>query len=187
MLEGLIVLASYGFSGGGFGEFLAQAEQMGLFSYILPFLLIFALVNGILTRTKLFDDNKAISGIISFVVGLMALQFDTVPLFFSVIFPKLGVGLAVILVVIILLGLFMPYKKGWITYLLFGIGAIILIAVLSGTAGDLGWSMGYIFREQLGTLLWGIVFIVIVAIIANMGSEKDDPKDLMSLLTKPFH
>ena len=94
-----VMLASHGFFGGGYyggsiGNVLAYWEQAGFFSYVLPFLLIFALVYGILTRTQIFKDNRAVNGILALTVGLLALQFDFVPVFFSEIFPRLGVALA---------------------------------------------------------------------------------------------
>ena len=88
-----------------------QWEQAGFFTYLLPFLLIFALVFGILTQIKLFKDSKSINGIIALVVGLLALQFPMVPQFFSEIFPRLGIGLSIILVIMILLGLFLNSEK----------------------------------------------------------------------------
>ena len=171
-MESIITaLASYGiYAGGEVGELFSNLEQMGFFSYLLPFLLVFALVNGILTKTKIFDD-KAVNGIIAFAVGLLALQFDFVPVFFSEIFPRLGVGLAIILVIIILVGSFLP-KTNWAKYTIFGIAAVILIFVLSSTADALGWTMGQVLRENLGTFLGGLVIIILFAIAANAGSEK---------------
>src|SRR3990167_5223415 len=101
MFNGVIFLATYGFNGGTFGNLLSQWEQLGVFSYVLPFLLIFALVFGILMRTKIFEENKGINGIIALSTALMALQFNFVPIFFSDIFPKLGIGISVILAGII--------------------------------------------------------------------------------------
>ena len=95
--------ATYGYYGGAIGDVLNQWEQAGFFSYVLPFLLIFALVFGILSSIQVFKENRAIDAIIALVVGLMALQFEMVPIFFAQVFPRLGVALSVILVILILL------------------------------------------------------------------------------------
>ena len=112
MLEGLlsnIVMASYTyFEGGAIGDMLSKWQQAGFFSYVLPFLLIFALIFAILERVGIFKDNKAINAIIAAVVGLMSLQVQMVSQFFAEIFPRLGVGLAILLVLLILTGLFIP-------------------------------------------------------------------------------
>jgi len=102
MLDKILTLQTSGYYGGTFGGVLSYMEQAGFFAYILPFLLIFALVFGILTKTQIFKNNKAINGIIALVVGLLSLQFDFVPIFFSEIFPRMGVGLAIILALLIL-------------------------------------------------------------------------------------
>ena len=114
MIKEFLFLQSYSyFEGGAIGNILSQWEAMGFFSYVLPFLLIFAMVFGILIQLRLFRDNKTINAIIALAVGLMALQFSFVPRFFSEIFPRLGVGLVVILIIIILTGLFANPEDKW--------------------------------------------------------------------------
>ena len=183
MLEKVVFLQSFSYYGGGvIGDMLRTWEYAGVFDYILPFLLIFALVFVILTRIDLFGDkNRGIAGIIALVVGLMALRLDIVSTFFSEIFPRLGIGLAIILVVLILTGIFMDPKKGIFTWILLGIGAVIAIIVLIQTAGSLGWSSGYWWYDNW-QLVAGIIFIlVIVGVIVGGGGSKgdDDYKPLL--------
>ena len=156
-----VMLVSYPYYGGGtIGQILSQWEQYGFFSIILPFLLIFALVFGILEKTNVFKDNRSVNGIIALVVGLMSLQFPFVTVFFSEIFWRLGVALSIILVVLIILGIFIP-KKSWVTYALFGIGVIILIVTLVNTAGAVGWYSGYWWYDNW-PLVAGAIFIIAV-------------------------
>ncbi len=170
MLSG-VMLAWYGyFEGGAIGDMLSQWEQAGFFSYLLPFLLIFALVFGLLTQTKIFKDNKAINGIIAFVVGLMALQFEFVPRFFSEIFPRLGVGLAILLLILIFIGMFADPDSNAVMYAMLGIGAIIVIIILVQTAGAVGWSSGWWWQENW-KMIAGIVFVLAVFGIIIGGSR----------------
>src|SRR6056297_2047698 len=126
MIEGLIALASYSLgTGGGIGNALFQLEQMGVFAYLLPFLLIFALVYGILTKTTILGNNKGINVVLAIAIGLMALQFNFVSYFFAEIFPRLGVGLAILLVMAILIGAFVDLDdQKWAKWLFFGVGAL---------------------------------------------------------------
>lgn len=161
-----VFLASYNYYGGAIGDAISQAEQSGFFAYVLPFLLIFSLVFGILSSIKIFKDNKAVEAIIALVVGLMSLQFDMVPIFFSQIFPRLGIALSVILVFIILAGFFVDPSKGWIMYTLLGIGTIAAISVLVSTAGATGFPMSSVIYNNLGTIaIIGFVIIVLAIIV----------------------
>ncbi|MBU2052851.1 MAG: hypothetical protein KJ721_01255 [Nanoarchaeota archaeon] len=178
-----MVLAWYGsYGGGAIGDMFSLWEQYGFFAYILPFLLIFALIFGILEKTKIFDDNKTISGIIAFVVGLMALQFDIVPQFFSEVFPRLGVGLAIVLILLIVVGLFAdPDSKG-ITYTIMGIGAIIVVVILVQTAGAVGWSSTWWWSDNW-PLVAGVV-IILVAVVAMVGAGNPSTGKDKSILAR---
>lgn len=162
-----------GYYGGTFGELLFQMEQAGFFAYVLPFLLIFALVFGILTRTQIFKNNKAINGVLALVVGLLSLQFDFVPIFFSEIFPRLGVGLIIILALLILAGLFFDPKNKLINYSLLAVGVIIFLVVLIQTFGWVGWTSGFLLYDNWPGIVMMIVFLAIVALVINsVGSRR---------------
>jgi len=175
MIGGLISLTSYGFFGGGsIGNILAQWEQAGIFSYMLPFLLIFAMVFGVLVKTNLFKENKSINAIIALAVSLMALQFNFVSIFFSELFPRMAIGLIILLVVIILLGIFAPNEK-WVNYTFFGVAVVVLISVLVNSAGAVSFFGG----GFLGNIYWPsiipwVVLIIILAVIVG-ASTKSTP------------
>lgn len=168
-----------GFFGGDLGNLLASWEQMGVFSYVLPFLLIFAIVFGILSRTNIFGENKGLNAVVALVIGLLSLQFQLVPVFFSQIFPNLGVGLSIILIMMILLGLFIPYdKQNKMNYLLLGVAAIIFVIVVANSFSSTGYYgfsdiMYFIYAHLTGIV---ITLIVLIAIGAVIGSGGPKPK-----------
>ncbi len=174
MLEGMIFLAAFGT--GSIGEMLNKWSEYGFFEYVLPFLLIFAILNGILSQTKIFQENKSVNVIISLSVALMSLQFGFVSKFLAEIFPRLGIGLVIILVVIIIMGLFLP-AEGWITYTLFGIGAIILVVILVQTAGVLGWEGGYWWYENWQEIAGIVGIVVVLIILVNAGGPPSKSKN----------
>lgn len=177
MLDKIFTLQFGGFYGGSFGNLISSMEQAGFFSYVLPFLLIFALVFGILTRTQIFKNNKAINAVLALVVGLLSLQFNFVPIFFSEIFPRLGVGLAIILALLILAGLFFDPKNKLINYSLLFIGFIIFLVVLVQTFGWVGWTSGFILYDNWPTIIMGIVVLGIIALVFNsVGPKKPLPE-----------
>jgi hypothetical protein len=111
-------------------EVLNIWNDLGVFSYVIPFLLIFAVVFAILKKTKILGkDNDGILAIIATALGLLSLQFDYVSEFFAVIFPRFGIGISIFLVLIILLGFFIPKdegadKMGWVGWVT-GLGVVI--------------------------------------------------------------
>ncbi len=174
MIKGLIFMDWAGYSGTTIGDMLGKWEQAGIFSYILPFLVLFALIFGILNQIKLFKDNRAINAIIALAVGLMALQFEFVPRFFAEVFPRLGIGLAILLVILILVGLFIDPDKPGIMYTLLAIGLVIVVVVLINAGAASGYDTGYWWKENWDTILGIIIFLVIFGLIVFSGTKPSD-------------
>jgi len=172
--EGLIFLYSYGYYGGAIGNALSRLEQMGFFAYVLPFLLIFALVFGILSSMKIFRENRGVDAVIALVVALMALQFDFVPVFFSQVFPRMGVALAAVLVILIVAGFFVNPKQAWQMYIFLGIGVIAAIAVVVSTFQNVGFYSSYWIYQYLPEVALLIAVIIIVLIVTQV--IKTDPE-----------
>ncbi len=137
-----------------FGTALNQLASLGFFDYVLPFLLIFALVFGILSKMKLFGENRGISAIIAMAVGLLSLQWGFVPQFFSAVFPRAGVALAIILVLIIIAGGFVDTSHSYVGYGLLTIGVVAVIVTLLNTSDALGWYSGAWVRENAFSLIF---------------------------------
>ena len=178
MLEHVLSFQFGGFYGGDVGNLLSYWEQLGVFSYVLPFLLIFAIVFGILTKIKVFGENKGLNAVIALVVGLLALQYAFVSLFFSEIFPRVGVALSILLVLIILVGLFFgPENSKVVNYLLLGVSIIAFLAVLINTAGYIGWYSAYWWYVNWPSILLGVIVIgIFFAIINSAGPKKEFPE-----------
>ncbi len=177
-MEGLIFNAILG-SGSGIGNLLASWENAGVFTYLLPFLLIFAMIFAILSRMQIFKENRAVNGIIALVVGLMALQFEFVPRFFSEVFPRLGIGLSIILVLLILTGMFIDPTKSSLMWIFFAVGAIITVFVLLNTGSALGWTTGDFFTQYWQNIVLAIFALILVGTVLFSG--KKDPNKQTNL------
>lgn len=178
VLSSLVSFQFVSFYGGSVGDLLYYWEQLGVFSYVLPFLLIFAIVFGILTKIQVFGDKRGINAVIALVVGLLALQYDLVPIFFSEIFPRLGVALSILLSLIILVGLFFSSKDNKvINYILLAVSVIIFLAVLIKTTGALGFYSAYWWYINWPSILIGIVVIgIFFAVISSVGGGRKVPE-----------
>jgi len=134
---------------------------------------IFALVYGILVKTSILGDNKGVNATIALSFGLLALQFDYVSGFYASIFPYAGMGLAVLLIALILLGLTRDEKKPFIPVWL-GIGVVIFLFVLFASLGDFYWlgGIGYGLADAGPALLAIIVILGVMSLIIWGGGNK---------------
>ena len=186
----MMFLATYGISSGGaFGNLLYQLENLGFFSYVLPFLMIFAIVFAILEKVQFLGTNKMVNVILSLAVSLMALQFQFVSYFFAEIFPRMGVLLSIILVLIILLGLFFNFKKKG-TKLFVGILTFVgfIIILLQSFSDAFPWSadifngpVWWWAQNNLGTILTFVLLLGVLIGIPLAGREKTNKNPKFTL------
>ena len=134
-------------------DVLYQLEGLGFFDFLLPFLLIFAVIFGILEATHIFGaDNKPIRMIIAIVLGFLSIRLPFFSAFLSEITPRLGVGITILLAAMILVGLFTQKKStSTVLWILFGVGAAIFLVILVQSANALsyfGYGSGF-FSDQV--------------------------------------
>ena len=167
----------------GVTEVLNAWNQLGVFSYVIPFLLIFAVVFAVLEKTGVLSSkkgdgknvdvthNRPLLAIISASVALLALQFDLVGEFFAVIFPRFGIGLSVFLVLIILIGFFYngdvnKTNLRWIGWVV-GIGAVIW-----AFANWDNWRDGYTFGSWFGEYFWALLILGIIIFVIYSAASR---------------
>jgi len=159
----------------GFQNFLGQLDKIGFFSYVLPFLLIFAFVYAILSKIPTFVDNKGSVFIVSVAIGFLSLQFGLVTRFFAVIFPQLGVGLSILLAALILAGVFVQGDSKNYQWIFFGLGALIFIIIVITSLSDFNFSNGFWWQEY-GALSIVVLFIVVaLVVIAVLNKNSSAP------------
>ena len=144
-------------------DVLNQWADFGVFAYVLPFLIIFAVVFGVLSKTDVLGKNKGVQSVIAIAVGLISLQFDTVTNFFAIIFPFLGVGISVLLVALILLGLLVKEDSKVANWIFFGIGFVIFLVVVATTFYEYSFFGGVQFGNIGAHLIWIIPVIALIA------------------------
>ena len=173
---------------GSIGDIFFQWEYLGVFDFILPFLLVFAIVFGILNSTKVLGHNKGIMTILAVVIGLMSLRYQFFfSTFLSELFPRLGIGLAILLAVLIMVGLFINEneQKYW-GYGLAALGAVIALIVLHQTGQSLGWAWTGLGSENIGFIVLAVLIIgVIVAVSASGGRGTGDGTAKWTFLRPP--
>lgn len=122
-------------------DLIAQLANFGIFTYYLPFLVVFAIVYAILTKTKIFGEDKKISGIIALIAALYVMTMgQTVGLFLTSFFVGGATILLLLFMFLLIVGLVIG-ERAWRSFetekpltglFLFG---IIIAAVLFYLAG----------------------------------------------------
>src|SRR3989338_10911284 len=106
-------------------EVFFRLEAFGLYDFLLPFLLMFAVVFGILSFIGIFKEQKGLNAVIAIVLGLLAVRYSFFTDFLNEISPRLGVGLVILLALMILIGLFVPSEHIMIIrWVMVGIGFV---------------------------------------------------------------
>ena len=181
ILGSFVVFASLNFVSAAFsvGNILNDWAQADVFTYVLPFLLVFALVYGILIKSNVFGDNKGAIVIISLALGLLSLVGDYVPRFFQTIAPNLAIGLSVLLAAIIFLGLFMGGSdtglNKTITWTLVIIGFIAFLFVIGNSFQDYTSVGGNLWDQYGPALLTLLILIGLISMIIFWGHKKTGP------------
>ena len=180
LFSGLFLIGSVNLVSAAFSlvDVLNQWNNAGVFSYALPFLLVFALIYGILNKSGIMgSDAKGVNVIIALALGLLSL-FSPFPEFITRMAPNLAIGISVLLGAIILLGLFMANTETakFVTPALLIVGVIAFLAMTySSFQGD--WS-GYNLWDQYGpALITALILIgLIVAVVKFSGSDSSSGK-----------
>lgn len=163
-------------------SFWEEATQGEAVRFLFPFLLIFALIFGLLMKINIFgtkdDPKKNINAIIALVVAFMALQFNIVSSFFSDLFPRFGVAIGLILIILIFLAFFLDLENKKVKGILTAIVVIAIIAVFWVPFSNMGFriSFGGFFKENFGWIFFILLMIGGIIWAVAGGGKNKDPK-----------
>ncbi len=154
---------------------LYQWESYGIFDYLLPLLLIFAVVFGLLTSSNFITKERKINLFIALAIAFLSLRFGFVE-FLAQVFPRLGVGIAVILVVVILTAAFIPKEHlgGWLI-VFYTLGAFVAIIVLYNAFDQLNWFGSFRFWNDYTGVIIGVLAVIGVIIALSVASGEPKP------------
>ena len=151
-------------------------------NFILPFLLIFLIVFGILEKTKVFDSNKQLNAFIAFVIGLI---------FVGAVSPKLVVGHLILFFTVSIVVLFVALLLwGFVsgddaklpanTPLRVIVGILIVGAVIIALLFATGFentAFDSLFRQSWSEAFWtnfsflAVIIVALTLVIKNSSSS----------------
>ncbi|MBI4448278.1 hypothetical protein HY643_04820 [Candidatus Woesearchaeota archaeon] len=154
-------------------EFL---EKFGFFDVILPFLLVFTIIFGILEKTRVFGSEevdgkkyprKNINSMVAFVIAFFVIAAKEIVATIQTSLPQVALVLIIIVCFLMLAGSFMADKefsfekrKGWVAVLTI----TVFLTVLTIFFNALGW-MDTIYawsKSETGTLFPSLILLAIV-------------------------
>jgi len=156
------------------GDILQDWEYFGVFEYVLPGLLIFAIVFGILMKSKILGESRGINMVIALATGLLAMRSLTLREFFGTIFPFAGIGIAILLVALILTGLFHSDKPWW-NSVFFGIGMAVAVIVVLVSLSSYDWMGGWWWQQNWEAIITLLVLTGLVVLVV-FGQKKKEEK-----------
>ncbi|MEK6919182.1 MAG: hypothetical protein AABW73_04030 [Nanoarchaeota archaeon] len=154
----------------GITKVLADWEKMGVFAYVLPFILIFAVTYAILEKIPVFKGKKGINLVVSLAIGLLSLQMNFVAVFFREIFPRAGIGLSVLLVSLILCGAFIDWEGKKHQWIFFGVGAVTFLFIIANAfSAYSGYTTNW-WEDYGSAIVILILVITLIVLSMTMGS-----------------
>jgi len=170
------------------GDAVLFLQDFGFFDVILPFLLVFTIIFGILEKTKIFGVEKIdgaeyakknINSMIAFVIAFFTIAAKEIVTALQVSLPKVALILIIIISFLLLAGSFMSDKefsfennKFWKFFLT----AIMFIAVVLIFLDGFGWLdpiIQWIFYEESGLLVPLLALGIMVGTIFYVVGGKD--------------
>lgn len=162
-----------------FDNFFYLSQQIGLFTVLLPFLLIFSVVYAILVRIDIFKKTPAAGVIVALAVAFFALTNQQISFIMAKLFSNLAIGLLILLSFVIIFGLLnkdITTNFGWFILVV----AIIIVVVVIARAFEARW--WYFFSSYIQIFLPIIIILVAVILIVVFSRETPPQKKFSEAL-----
>ena len=178
-----------------FGSVIDFLQKLGFFDVILPFLLVFTIVFGILEKTRVFGvekidgkeyPRKSINSMVAFAIGFFTVAAKQVVTSLQVSLPNVALVLIIVVCFLMLAGSFMGDKPfslegrgAWVGFLT----VIMFLAVILIFLNSLGWltPITAFFSANMNSVLMPIIFLAVIAgsifFVISSGKPKEKKED----------
>ena len=158
-----------------FGEAIKLLQQTGVYDYLLPFILIFALVFAALEKTEVLGSGKTnINALVAFVMGLILIAQQGIVATINMFIPRVSLILVVILMAILVIATiagkkFAGFKGAWLgLFIILGLAAVGF-SLYSGTGTS------FISSRDQDTLLIIGLFIAVFGFVIWFVTRSGEP------------
>lgn len=173
------------------GSAIDFLRDFGFFDVILPFLLVFSILFGILEKTKVFGveeidgkkyPRKNINSMVSFVIAFFVIATKEIVTALQVSLPKVAMVLTIVVCFMLLAGSFMAEgefsfadNKAWKVFLTL----VMFIAVVLIFLDAFDWLdpiIGYILSEKSTIVVPLIIFAAMIGTVFYVIGGSNKPK-----------
>ncbi|MDD9953751.1 MAG: hypothetical protein OXR66_05435 [Candidatus Woesearchaeota archaeon] len=170
-----------------FREALVFFDQIGLYDVVLPFLLVFTLVFGVLEKSKIFGTEKSaddktrprknLNAMVAFITGFFVVASAQLVELINVLVARVALILVILICLMMLLASFHKQQddhgfeikgKAWLS-------AVVVIAVILIFLDGVGW-LGFAWNYAISywdSTFMGILLLLIIIIAFIMFITKD--------------
>ena len=161
-----------------FEDVIKNLQEIGVFNYVLPFLLVFSIFFAILEKTKILGDGKTnINVVVSSVAALLVLAQQGIVDTINIFIPRVSLIMLVILMGLLIIAMVAGKQFTGITGGVFSIAVIlIIIAVIMAVTIPEGGTLGFYLSERDRATLLNIgiplaIFLIAIAIVTAKPKE----------------
>ncbi len=176
------------------GSAIDFLRDFGFFDVILPFLLVFSILFGILEKTKVFGveeidgkkyARKNINSMVAFVIAFFVIATKEIVTALQVSLPKVALVLTIVVCFMLLAGSFMAegefsfeknkFWKGFLTLVMF----LAVIAIFLDAFGWLDSIIDYVLSENSSIVIPLVIFAGMIGTVFYIigGSPKSANKE----------
>lgn len=153
-----------------FTSVFGQLQGMGVFEYLLPFLLIFTIIFAILEKLKILGkDKKNLNLMVALILGLLVVVQPEIVYLINSFLPKISLFILVVLMFLVVAGMFGANTEGW-TRAPFLIAIIVcILAIIWALSGNSYLGLPYWMRPSEQDKAWIILIVTVVLVISYVG------------------
>jgi len=176
-----------------FENSIEYLQNIGVFDYVLPFLLIFAIVFAALEKTKILGTDKTnINAVVSLVIGLLLISRQEIVAIINEFLPNISLILVVILMSLLLISVIAGDEFKGLNNGLLTMGIIVVItAVVIALANPVGYGSFSLTQREIVSLLQiavpvGALLLIILFVVGGRRKGDADKKKLGDIIGDIF-
>lgn len=164
-----------------FGDVIITLQEAGVFEYVLPFLLIFAILFAILEKTQVFGTDKTnVNVVVATVIGLLVLVQPDIIKTINLFLPRVSLIIVVILMFLLIISMIAGNTFSGLKGHVFAIAVVVVIiavivALTLPSSGSFGFYLSQNDRDALLSIgLPMLLFFLVLGLITKKPNKGND-------------